>query len=833
MIPVPLDTIAREVRGAARNIAPGTPIDRICTDSRGASPGALFVALAGGQTDGHRFLADAFRNGASGAIVSSDTIRSAAADPDWPLIVTDSPLRSLQLLAKWYRRGFMGRVIAVTGSNGKTVVKDALGALLSRQGVTTSPGSYNSQMGLPLAVLAHEKEAPLAVLEAGVSAPGEMRVLEEVAAPDYGILTNIGMAHLASFGGRDAIAREKMALFQNIPANGWVLLPHAEPLIAAAAAALRCRVYRIGGDDQVLSLETMGATDGGQAIALTSRIGGRVEVLVNTRSPDIVADLHIAATAAFLLGTTLDEIGAALDGYTPTPTRTEVWSSAQGVRIVNDAYTSDPISIHNALRTAALGAPRTGRRIFAFAGAKDLGQDSHAEQRQIGALAADCGYSHMFLVGEGNLKSIADGFQSTRADGTVVSVKDPSELKEQLRPMLRWGDTVLFKGPRNAGMVAAARELAGSIAPRAMWVDLAAIAENVARFRRHTGGKPRIMAVLKALAYGTEIVHLASLMVRLGIHHIGVSTTDEGVLVRKTGVAQDIYVFMPNPSDVESLVRYRLTPILYDADQIAAFDAALTAAGHVIDVHLKVNTGMNRLGVEPDQVAPLAERFRTSATMRLTGICTHFASADDPAQDDGTLRQIACFDRAVADLRAAGFDDLLIHAANTAGTVRFPQAHYNMVRIGLGLYGIYGSPALEEALPLSLAVGVTSQIVRIAHLKQGESLGYGRPYIAPGDRRIGVIPFGYDDGIKWQFAATGSVMIDGQLAPIVGRVSMDQMQVDITGIPHAAIGMPALIFGSHDGYAIRPEVVADQLGTIPHAMLVGMGRRVTRIYIEP
>lgn len=833
MLPVSLDAIAREVCGKARNIAAGNAINRICTDSRGASPGALFVALPGGQTDGHRFLADAFGNGASGAIVASGMLDRIVVDPSWPLIVTESPLRSLQLLAKWYRRAFMARVIAVTGSNGKTVVKDALGALLSHQGVTTSPGSYNSQLGLPLAVLANEKEAPFAVLEAGVSAPGEMRVLEEVAAPNYGILTNIGMAHLASFGSRDAIAREKMELFRNIPEDGWALLPHGEPTIAADAAKLKCRVYRIGADDQMLSLETLGATDGGQTIVLTTQAGERVEVLVNTRSPDIIADLHIAATAAFLLGTSLEEIGLALDGYAPTPTRTEVWSSAQGVRIVNDAYTSDPISIHNALRTAALGAPRNGRKIFAFAGAKDLGHDAHAEQRQIGALAADCGYSHMFLVGEGNLKSIAEGFQSALPDGTVVSVKDPSELKDQLLPLLRWGDTVLFKGPRNAGMVAAARELAGSISPRAMWVDLAAIAENVARFRRHTGGKPKIMAVLKALAYGTEIVHLASLMARLGIHHIGVSTTDEGVLVRKTGVGQDIYVFMPNPSDVESLVRYRLTPILYDADQIEAFDAALSAAGHTIDVHLKVNTGMNRLGVEPEQVTPLAKRFKASGTMRLVGVCTHFASADDPEQDDGTLMQIARFDRAIADLGAEGFDDLLMHAANTAGTVRFPQAHYNMVRIGLGLYGIYGSPALEEALPLSLAVGVTSQIVRIAHLKKGESLGYGRPYIAPGDRIIGVIPFGYDDGIKWQVAATGSVMINGQLAPIVGRVSMDQMQVDITDVRGAAIGMPALIFGAHEGYVIRPEVVAEQAGTIPHAMLVGMGRRVTRIYIEP
>ena len=241
MIPTKLERIAHEIggelRGASSSLTPASSlvIDRICTDSRGAAPGALFVALKGQQTDGHRFLADAFRNGASGALIAHDHAAGAAVDPTWPVIVVSDPLRALQALARWHRREYFQRVLAITGSNGKTIVKDALKALLAGRQVLASPGSYNSQLGLPLAVLSAEKPEPLAVLEVGISAPGEMAVLEEIARPDYGVLTNIGLAHVAAFGNREGIAQEKMKLFERIPEDGWLLLPSGEPTLDGPA----------------------------------------------------------------------------------------------------------------------------------------------------------------------------------------------------------------------------------------------------------------------------------------------------------------------------------------------------------------------------------------------------------------------------------------------------------------------------------------------------------------------------------------------------------------------------------------------------------------------
>ncbi|MCU1220032.1 MAG: alr, partial [Candidatus Angelobacter sp.] len=786
MIPTKLEPIAHEVGGELRG-ASSLTIDRVCTDSRGAAPGALFVALKGQHTDGHRFLADAFRNGATAALIAHDQVASTVLDPTWPVIVVADPLRGLQALARRHRREYFQRVLAITGSNGKTIVKDALKSLLAGRQVLASPGSYNSQLGLPLAVLSAEKPEALAILEVGISAPGEMAALEEIARPDFGILTNIGLAHVAAFGSREAIAQEKMKLFERIPEEGWLLLPSGEPTLETPARNVTCTIYRIGDTDQPLSLRPISLSADGQALELSIPSQGARSVTVKTRSPEIIADLHFAATAAHLLGVSLEEIAATLDNYAPTSTRMELWSSPQGIRIINDGYSSDPISVHAALRSATLGASRSGRKMFAFAGMRELGSSSAREHAQVGAQAAECGFSHLFLVGNGELATTAEGYKRVRTEGNVIQVKSADELKDRLLPLLRPGDTVLFKGPRNAGMVKAVRDLSGAIAQRCLWVNLAAIEGNIARFRRHCGGSVHIVAMLKAMAYGTELAQLGSWMSLLGIHHVGVSSANEGVAVRKAGADQEILVFLSEREDVDNLLSYRLTPVIYSAELVDSFNAALQGSGRTLDIHLKIDTGMHRLGVPPATAVELAQRIRSSGVMRLTGVCTHFASAEDPASDDFTRQQIAAFDQVITALRANGFENLQIHAANTAGAIRFPEAHYNMVRIGLGLYGIYPSDAARKIIDLELAVGVTSRITGIQEFSPGDTLGYNRTFTAKRRTKVGIVPFGYDDGLPWQLSGTGQVLVEGRNAPIVGRISMDQMQIDLTDIPDASI----------------------------------------------
>ena len=377
------------------------------------------------------------------------------------------------------------------------------------------------------------------------------------------------------------------------------------------------------------------------------------------------------------------------------------------------------------------------------------------------------------------------------------------------------------------------RDLSGAIAQRCLWVNLAAIEGNIARFRRHCGSAVHIMPMLKARAYGTELGQLASWMSRLGIHHIGVSSANEGVAARKTGAEQDIFVFLSEREDVDNLLRYRLTPVIYSSELVDGYTALLKASGQVLNVHLKVDTGMHRLGVPPEQAVELAQRIRASGMMRLTGVCTHFAAADDPDSDEFTRGQIAAFDLVIAGLKASGFDNLQIHAANTAGAIRFPEAHYNMVRIGLGLYGVYPSEASRRGMDLEMAVGLTSRIASIQEFAPGETLGYNRTFTAKRKTRVGIVPFGYDDGLPWRLSGVGEVLVEGRRAPIVGRISMDQMQVDVTDIPGIGIGAEVLLYGTHNGHTLRPEQVAEKAGTIAYELLTRVGARVHRIYVEP
>jgi Alr-MurF fusion protein len=273
--------------------------------------------------------------------------------------------------------------------------------------------------------------------------------------------------------------------------------------------------------------------------------------------------------------------------------------------------------------------------------------------------------------------------------------------------------------------------------------------------------------------------------------------------------------------------------VIYSAELVDSFIAALQGSGRTLDVHLKIDTGMHRLGVPPAIAMELAQRIRSSGVMRLTGVCTHFASAEDPDSDDFTRQQIAAFNQVITGLEANGFNDLQIHAANTAGAIRFPEAHYNMVRIGLGLYGIYPSEAARKMIDLELAVGLTSRITSIQEFAPGDTLGYNRTFTAKRRTKVGIVPFGYDDGLPWQLSGVGQVLVEGRPAPIVGRISMDQMQIDLTDIPGASIGAEVLLYGTHNGHTLRPEQVSQMAGTIPYELLTRLGERVHRIYIEP
>jgi alanine racemase len=877
MIPLPLDQLAaivggelRPASGAAAGgpaspqgspdpLGPAPPVvETIGIDSRRLPRQALFIALRGRQADGHEFLDQARANGAAAALVEAAAPRVAAL----PTIAVRSPLAALQRLAAWYRHHHLGRVVAITGSNGKTIVKDALYAqLVGSFAAAASPGSFNSQLGVPLAVLAAPPGTVVAVFEAGISAPGEMAALREILVPDCGILTNVGLAHIAAFAGRRHLAREKLSLFAAMAPEapmgsaaamtpstsgaGWLLLPDSDRLGKAAdeeAARLPCRLVRFPGDPALPRLVAR-HPDGGEGLSERLDIrfpsGSHHELRVRSRSVEIVEDVLMAIGAAHLLGVTEERIVESLRDYTPPPTRLEVWRSPSGVTLVNDLVSADPISVRAALRTTSELAAPGGRKVFVFGGMRELGPRAAAEYAAVGALAGEYRFDSLLLAGGGQagepLAATRDAYLAAHPAGQAEMLEDAGAARRRLRGLLSAGDTLLLKGPRHSGIDAAALDLMEAMAPNRLLVDLGAVAGNIAAFRRAGRPRTRVMAMVKALAYGSDLVRLSSWLSEAGVDHLGVSTADEGVELRRSGIQLPILVTLPTPEEAQKLARFDLLPAVYSFALVEPLAAAARAAlppGRTLPVHLEVDTGLHRVGIAPGEALRLAQAVTSTGVLRVTGLMTHLASADDPAADAYTRRQLALFDQARGELAAAGHGDLLCHAAATAGAARFPEARYDMVRIGLGLYGLYPSPAVEAALPLQLAVTLLSRIAEVRTLSRGDRVGYGGSYtVAAESLRAGVLPLGYHDGIPWSLSNRGAVLIDGRQAPIIGRVSMDSLVVDLTAAPGAAAGSEALLFGVHHGTVLRPEEVAAQAGTIPYELLARLGPRVQRVYV--
>ncbi|MCX5951216.1 MAG: alanine racemase [Cyanobacteria bacterium] len=790
--------LARILGADLRDAAPDIAIDGVAIDSRRVQPRDLFVALKGRQKDGHHFVPAALGAGAALVLVARGMGLA-----DIPRLEVDDPLSALQALAGWYRNQYLPQVVAITGSNGKTVVKDALVACLtSRFRVTASPGSWNSQVGVPLAVLGAPPGSQIGVFEAGISAPGEMEAIEAILRPDYGVLVNVGLAHFAAFGSREAIAREKMGLFRHLPASHWLIAP-ADPLLEDLP--LPCERIHPGRDWPRLIARRPTAT----GFALTLQFADQQLTLpVRTRSLPLVEDLLIG------------------------PTRMETWCTPEGITIINDTASSDPLSVQAALDTVA-ATPSTGhRRLFVFGGMADLGAREHREHGLIGRVAAERGFTHLLLLPHAASGSTCAGWLSLRPKASLLKVPDWQGLRQQVRDLAQPGDLVLMKAAAAEGLEAAAPAIWESMAPRRLFIDLGAIRENVARFRALSGPRVAILAVLKAWAYGTELPRLALALQASGVDWIGVSTADEGALARRAGVLLPILVMLMDREEVDKVVRCGLTPVVYSLPLARSLVESLRDMGAECDVHLEVDTGMGRLGVPPEEALAAARLLRGSGVVRLRGVMTHLAGADDQAADRHSEQQLARFDQVVAAIRSEGDEPLCIHAAATSAAVRFPGARYDMVRLGLGLFGIAPSSEVAGAIELEQALAFVSRLAQVAVWPRGQRVGYNGSYVVEQEQqRIGIVAAGYNDGVPWRLSNTGAVLVQGQRARILGRVSMDSMAVDLTAVPDAAVGDEVLIFGSHQGQVLRPEEVAASAGSIPYELLVNVdSRRVQRIF---
>lgn len=784
------------------------------------SPGdTLFFALIGERHNGHRYLADLHASGMRAFVVSEAVDTSALPESD-VLRVADS-LDALQRIAAWHRGHFHYPVVGITGSNGKTVVKEWLFHLLrDSEHIVRSPGSWNSQVGVPMSAWAMRAEHTLGLFEAGISEPGEMSRLRAILHPTIGVFTNVGPAHGEGFKDDRAKAVEKALLFE-----------HAAAVVHCADHADVTAAFRAHGIDQRAKLLGWSRKRNGWLHVVREEVlafGTRIRVLND--AVDFAFEIpftdQAAAENALHCVTLLLHLGRSEQWITEhmahlpaVSMRLETVEGVHGMTLLNDAYSNDNASLAIALdhlNALAAGRPKAIILSDIVGGAEDaLKRHARAEQ-----LIGRAGIGTVLTIGpelHAHAFAPAVRVEHFSSAGELLARVDPTTLEDH---------AVLVKGARAFALERIVERWQRQVHGTVMEIDLEAIRHNLNHYRSLLAPGTRVMAMVKAFGYGTGALELARLFAHERVHYLGVAYADEGIELRQSGIDLPILVMNPEPVPMDVLHRFRLEAEVYDERSLKEAIRFARLHPDAPPIHIKLDTGMRRLGFTEEEMPHLIAMLQEAGSLRIATILSHMAAAEDERHDTFTRAQVALFARmADAISSAIGYRPLL-HMANSAGASRWKEAHFDMVRLGIGLQGI-GVDARETS-HLMHATTLRTVIAQLKPATDGTTIGYGRRGVASGERMIATVPMGYADGLLRRLGnGVGRFWVGGHPAPIIGNVCMDMCMIDVTGIV-CAVGDAAVLFD-----AAHPigELAAD-LGTIPYEVLTSIPERVKRVYLR-
>lgn len=775
--------VGGELRGEDLRVA------EVVTDSRSviAAENVVFAAIDGKNHDGHLFVGRMAERGVEAFIVEREmelpTKRCG-------MVIVESTIGALQRLAAYHRAQFKGQVVAITGSNGKTIVKEwAARSMPDSIASFASPRSYNSQLGVPLSLLMLGGNECVAFIEAGISFPGEMERLEAMIKPDIVVVTSIGDAHSANFSSDEEKIDEKLRL----AAGAKTIIYSSEyPHLAK-------RIKELYSDRELIdsSLESVD-----YALELSDALS--------------VDALHVSAL--------MRKLGYGVDGAifsAKVSMRLELKEGIDNSMIIDDSYNSDINSVLVALD--ALHVQSMGRRRVAVI--SDIRQSGMSHEQLYGRVAEAvrrAGVDKLIGVGE-NISQYSSLFPRGSSFYHTTDELIENFSKE------RWAHSViLLKGSRDSRFERLARLLERRTHTTTLEVDLAAMKKNLNYFRRHLPQHHPVIAMVKAVSYGMGDVDVARMLQHEGVKYLAVAFADEGITLRSKGITMPIVVLNADQDSFDVMIAHDLEPEIYSFHSLDAFRrAALRAHRTAYPIHIKLDTGMHRLGFVEDDVDLLGRATHLDPVLRIASIFSHLSTSDMPSEDDFTCQQIERFDYMSSQLIEWLDYGPLRHIANSAAIARFPESHFDMCRLGLGLYG-FGYEHNDELIPVAT---LSTRIVQIKSLSKGESVGYGRAARLEKDTITATIPVGYADGLDRHLGnGRWSVRINGQSAPIIGRVCMDSAMVDISHIPGVEVGDKVTIFGREKGNTL--EDMAQVLDTITYEIMTSISQRVKRIYTE-
>ncbi len=802
-------------------------IQFLLTDSRSLCfpEETLFFCIKTDKGDGAAYIPSLIKRGVRHFVVSAATALPAADDVNF-LVVSDVRA-ALQSLAGQHRRRFSCPVVAITGSNGKTVVKEWLYSLLSPDRVVArSPRSYNSQIGVPLSLWLLDETTDVALIETGISAPHEMAALRAIVAPTMGVFTFLGAAHDEHFASRDEKCAEKMSLFRTAE---QVVVGGDDERVRRCLTALppRAEVAAWSRHDAHCRLFVVAEERDESSTTIRYRYDGAAEddtFTIPFVSAAAVDNALTCALAALLLGIDKATLRLRMALLEPVEMRLNVVEGQHNLTIINDTYNSDINSLQIALdflHRRQEGSPR--QTVVVLSDILQSGVPQETLYRAVGDLLRAHAIDTLIGIGDDICAAAAAGWLALPTTHLFHSVE--AFLASSVGASLH-DSTVLLKGARQFGFERIEECLVEKVHETRLEVDLNAVAANLSFFRSHLRSGTKLTCMIKANGYGAGAVEIAKTLQENNVDYLAVAVADEGVLLRRQGIQQNIIVMNPERGALKTLFDYSLEPEVYSFPLLdALIDEATREGITAFPCHVKIDTGMRRLGFDAVRDIPLLiERLRRQRAIVPRSVFSHFAAADDAACGAFTQQQFALFDSAARALQQAFSHKILRHICNTAAILSSPAYHLDMCRLGIGLYGI--NPIDNSVLhPIAT---LTTVILQIRDVAAGDSVGYGCRGVAQQARRIAAIPIGYADGLSRQVGnGRGYCLVGGQRAKYVGNICMDVSMIDVTGID-CKEGDRVEIFGT----ALPLTTMAAWCDTIPYEVLTRLSDRVKRVYFK-
>ncbi|WP_343532089.1 bifunctional UDP-N-acetylmuramoyl-tripeptide:D-alanyl-D-alanine ligase/alanine racemase [Pedobacter sp.] len=808
-----IQQIAEILNGKSFLINPLANIKSLIVDSRSLAdaPHSLFFAIKA-QRDGHQFIVNAYQQGIRNFVVEKAMEADQFPEANW--IEVPDTLAALQKLVTYHRSQYQLKVIGITGSNGKTIVKEWLYQLLSvDERVVRSPKSYNSQIGVPLSVWQLNDNHQLGIFEAGISKPNEMEKLAAIIQPTIGVLTNIREAHDEGFASKEEKLKEKLKLFKKV--ETFVYAPEH---IIAKDIDLPGKQKFTWSFVQPADLQIREViTENNKTRILAKYQYQEIEVVVPFTDAASIENVVICWATLLAMGYVVEEVVARLSKLTRVAMRLQLVNGIDQCSLIDDSYSADISSLAIALDFLNQQNQHPKRTLI-LSDLQETGKTADELYQEIALLLKQKKIHRLIGVGE-HISAHADLFELEKN-----FFKDTDEFLSNVGQLDFNHETILVKGARKFEFERVIKRLAQKIHDTVLEINLNALLSNLQSYKSKLAPGVKTMAMVKAFSYGSGSFEIANLLQHHKVDYLTVAYVDEGITLRKAGITLPLMVMSPEPSAFDAMLRYKLEPEIYSLELLQDFLHFLPNEVNDFPVHIKLDTGMHRLGFQEEHLPELLQLLKDNQKLKVVSVFTHLVATDDEQHDSFTEQQVTGYNGMYQQLVAELGYSPIRHVLNTSGISRWTKYQFDMVRLGIGLYGF--DAAHKSIDELQTVAVLKTTISQIKHLAAGETVGYSRRGVLPNGGTIATVKIGYADGYNRAFGnGIGKMLVGGRLVPTIGSICMDMCMLDITGLA-PAVGDEVIVF-NHEHSIVD---LANAIGTIPYEILTNVSQRVKRVY---